>query len=956
MTWDWWPALGANSMCTVCHGWKTSGAKSVFFTLVVACVVLPCAGQATTSISHVKNQEAARKLATAWEAYWHNQFGSCLHKTNRLGKSEQAVVKIHAMHLHARALWAIGDPGSRRAAQSGWSRLSRVGRGHSIAKAYMQIGHSLNIAAKGRREKAIGVLTDLARIEMASIVTAEARIEAALLLAEAGQSEQAHEQLDQAAWFLDNAQSNDLPPALAKTFIKAVTQVRTLVDSPGLREYRTASGLLKEGRHRAAMLVFKQLAERYPDSEYGIRSELAMGHCWLGLLKPRKAEEHWQQMIARAPAGPWRGQAYVALIDLYLEQLGSLSLASEYVVSAATAHEQANIDERATASWKLAQYDLYWRRILVHMVQNQHEMAVSTIQLAKTSFKSKDREDALNCLLDIARAGDRLIPEDVSTGCKKATLALSMGMIYLIIGQENRAYTMFERVAGTAGVGVNPPSRAAQSSELQPPLDSASVCQRSFAIFANGLRLGHSHPQAMMKQLKRSMALWPHGSWHDESIFHLAMYAQKTKHAQPTRASKQSPANARKQSRQLESETVGRKPAANKQLLVAIRARSSAVPLWQDLLAKYAESGRCEYAYYHLGVLHADLAHAGVDERGNTLNGARLALMQSKSIQMLTALCERFPNSHMAGDAYVRRLDIGLNAKLDLAGAQSVAQKAVQWAKSSQPQASSQGSKLAVWQRLGPYAKPTKRSTSDVQACYFRAAIVAYLSGDTKRFSVHARKAGPAKQNKQAAASASLQAMGLRVLLSRVEADIPVTHPHALELASDDRQRVAIQLADLYIASERTMDALAMLTRLLEGNEVVSAVKGQLVSYLRFRLGYALLRVDTAQAIEQFQQLYQPACREAPWTAEGILYLGILTFNTTQDPAKALPHYEHIVKTYPDHPVACRALYFSCLNANRLGQTKKLASYAQTFLDMYPGHRWHGEIKELLARQPQAKD
>jgi outer membrane protein assembly factor BamD (BamD/ComL family) len=119
------------------------------------------------------------------------------------------------------------------------------------------------------------------------------------------------------------------------------------------------------------------------------------------------------------------------------------------------------------------------------------------------------------------------------------------------------------------------------------------------------------------------------------------------------------------------------------------------------------------------------------------------------------------------------------------------------------------------------------------------------------------------------------------------------------------------------------------------------------------RLGIASVRADAASAIRHFSCLYDKAYKETPWASEGILYLGILTFNETQDPAKALQHYEYVVHKYPDSPAALRALYFCCLNTQRLGDQVKLVDYCKKFLRKYPDSEWNAEIKSILSDQIQ---
>lgn len=163
-----------------------------------------------------------------------------------------------------------------------------------------------------------------------------------------------------------------------------------------------------------------------------------------------------------------------------------------------------------------------------------------------------------------------------------------------------------------------------------------------------------------------------------------------------------------------------------------------------------------------------------------------------------------------------------------------------------------------------------------------------------------------------------------------------------------DRQRTSLKLADCYIVAGREDKAISIYNRLKHSDDVLGGVSGPLTAYIHLKLGLAHADGNPKMSAEFFRSLYEGPYKNLPWAAEGILYLGILTFNTTQDPAQALPHYEYVVRNFPNHPQALRALYFCCLNARRLNDKQKLKVYSTMFLQKYPDDRWIPEIKELL--------
>lgn len=76
--------------------------------------------------------------------------------------------------------------------------------------------------------------------------------------------------------------------------------------------------------------------------------------------------------------------------------------------------------------------------------------------------------------------------------------------------------------------------------------------------------------------------------------------------------------------------------------------------------------------------------------------------------------------------------------------------------------------------------------------------------------------------------------------------------------------------------------------------------------------------------------------------------LAVLEYNDTQDPKRSMPHYEHIVKTYPTHPDAERAMYFLALEAVQVGERSLAESSCKAFIQKYPSSGWRKHIEAVL--------
>ena len=82
--------------------------------------------------------------------------------------------------------------------------------------------------------------------------------------------------------------------------------------------YNKAEKLRQQGKFVEAGQLFAQVLAAYPKNPWGHASGFRIGQCYVGLGRPAQAADWWQKFIKQSPAGPWRGQAHVAMVDLVL--------------------------------------------------------------------------------------------------------------------------------------------------------------------------------------------------------------------------------------------------------------------------------------------------------------------------------------------------------------------------------------------------------------------------------------------------------------------------------------------------------------------------------------------------------------------------------------------------------------------------------------------------------------
>ena len=141
--------------------------------------------------------------------------------------------------------------------------------------------------------------------------------------------------------------------------------------------------------------------------------------------------------------------AIIGLIDFYLEDQLNLTEAGKYADIAQASLPMALEDEKASASWKLASYDVNLRVGIVNFCQGKGGVAAEAFEAARKLTTDKTATESLDNLITAAKAGKSVIPDDVRgsgagemkaagsavSPSDKAALALSMGVIYLPTGR-----------------------------------------------------------------------------------------------------------------------------------------------------------------------------------------------------------------------------------------------------------------------------------------------------------------------------------------------------------------------------------------------------------------------------------------------------------------------------------------------------------------------------------------
>jgi tetratricopeptide (TPR) repeat protein len=995
-----------------------------------------------------QEQQIFGQLAKAWSSLYADKYEDAVTQAEAVvakAGTQYRNLALEAVHVQARAYLAQGSKPAQAKARQLWQQLEQLTKTSTsgapatrvkIAKA-LEIedaagGEPKPSPSKGevappgagggvnpakpidpaKLAQAIAALEPIVKAGQPNPAAAEAGIDLARLYCKARRPDDAKAALQAVIDMMsgkDNVTRMEIPDALAKVYVNAAKAAMKDIKydvNDGLAEFEAAEKLRKSEKFADAMKAYQAVAQNFPTTDYAPRSELHIGDCLLGLNQTAAAMAHWKKFIAPAPAGPWRGQAYVSIIDYCLEEQLDLPEAGKYAdlarnsLPAALAdrgtgsgNSRSGISHLKSAiggerpplpgpgpsvktltntggtvsspaeSWSLVAFDIHLRVGLVSFCQGQTAQAVSAFQAAKAATTNKATAESLDALIAAAKTGKAVIPEDCRDGgslrhgvaegeagparseiwnSKSAiSLALSMGIIHLLAGRPDNADNMFDRVlgpnsspsgGGKGGGGISHLKSAIGGQ--RPPLPGATPAQTAFATFGRGAVL-----QARKKlddakaQFLASIKAFPTGSWHDETLYRLATITQDEADVKSGKADESAKDSPKPEIRNPQS------AIRNQERLAAfIKAKSAALPYWQEIISRYPKSPRCEQAFYNAGVLLCELAEAadaaGQRSSNSEANWKRAAFM-------LGRFTEFYPKSPFVGDAYVREIDIALERMFDLKHAQTLAPLVVQWAEGAAERAAAVKSSitplgLPAWSMAKGSSNPDASKDFVIYGAYIRAGIVAYLGGDMD-----------AAQRRFTAAKRCAPPLGFEVVRGHVPngverliaATVATQRLTPLEALDEKHAKATLilQLADLYDLAQDYENSRSLCGMIILGG--IQATNEQ-KSWALFRRGRTFFCMadeerDPVAAKKDYLAAVE-ASPKMPWAYRGLFLAGNIAFNTEQDIETAVSLWQRVMKDYPDCPEAHRSAYYIGVAYQLSGKAEEARKAFEAFLKKFP--------------------
>jgi tetratricopeptide (TPR) repeat protein len=958
------------------------------------------------------DEQVFGQLAKAWSAFYGGKYEEGIKSADALTKTTDRGydwVKAEAVHVEARCCWAYGTKDSQAKAKQLWGQIQKATI-PTWVPAQLKISQALALEEESRPaegstkepdsaklNQAIGILEGIAKDAKPNAGTVEASIDLARLYVQAKRFDDAKKVLDSAVAMLDkqNLARLELPEGLEAPYLSAAKAglAHLKYDKDAGRElFEKAEALRKAEKFLDAAKAYQAVMKDFPDSDYAPRSELSVGYCLIGQKQPTQAAEHWKKFVAAKPAGSWRGQAFVGLIDLCLEELLDLPEAARYGELAKTSLPTGLIDEKSADSWKAVAYDVWLRVGMVSFCQGKGAPAAEAFEAAKKLTTKKLEAESLDSLIAAAKNSKSVIPDDVAApagsggtaaspvaGSAKAALSLSLGVIFTVAGRYENADAYFDRVRGGF---AKPPPATPPSTPAHQPMPGATQAQLAFAIFGQGMVLQAAGKAKEAKdEFAASVKAFPDGTWHDESLYRIATIIEEQAEAKfgaaspsPSKgegaAGAKPPAGAAAAppgggnavgatSRPAVDYEAKRKAEKEHQAALA-KAQGEALPYWQEIIKKYAKSPRCEPAYYQVGVILCDLAEAGLDDHARPVTPDKTEQLWKDAALALAQFTKDYPKSPSAGDAYVRQIDIALERMFDAELARASAPLAVEWADNHSGVAvvstsADPGLRLAAW--APPRARPNEAVCDrTVYECYLRGAILAYLVTDYGQAETCLNKAGPIPPPAGGVFlndGAKLEKVGLYYILQAITTKKEIVDPEALKAIKDDKNLgMTVRLGDLYLWIVRPDKAEPIFLRIAEAHHPFERTPSEIRSYCIAQMGLALDRIDgrEAEGQEWFMRLQEPPYRGSYWAGLGLYRQAVTTFNNTQDPTKANPLYVQMIREYPQHPKTELAYTYLCLNYLRMNEFGKAEQTVAALTAAFPRSEVVTYLKDSITK------
>ncbi len=840
--------------------------------------VLACGFASITFISALCiAQTTAPKWSDLDQAIGKEDYKTAFQVANTILQRGTADDRKKVSAVYARVLLALGQKEQARKYLNQMAKPGNDVTGGQQTKIYK----AWLLALDGKSDEAIKSLEKMLESNPHSDTTAEAADVLAVIYMANGDTEKAKKAVD---FGLQVLQYKGVKDGYALALLRG-RLTSNFTAGWAKRMYDEAERLRVEKKFAEAGQLFAQVRAMYPKSEWAHASGFRIGQCFLSAGNFSQAVDHWQKFIKEFPAGPWRGQAHVAMVDAVLQAELNMKKAAEHATAATetlktldkpaeekkekqTTHrrEASKNTVSSSNSWKDTAYDIYLRQGIVSLVAGRYDVAEQAFQQAQKVSPNP----LLDRLIEASKKRMRLYPAELAIGDDRAAVAIALGTVYKVLRQYDLARGYFTLPLNGSMRSRSAPHRSFAGLGFARILVATGGGPTSQATITISPKKGAKPvaPPAPVSPLmpavvayNTSLKEYPGGSWHDETLRELALLTERIA-VETTTPAKKAPEEKGK--------PVVTESVRQQQKKALIAARLKALPTWNDLRQRYPSSRHVSEALYHAGVLFTD------------------AEKPDEALAAFEELANKYPTSPWTGEAQVRLIDVKLERQFDLPAARTLAEAATAWYEHLDHAKAAEAKNNLVDDQ-----SDTLRSLKEVgYDIYVRAGLVEYLSqGDQDKEKSEVKDPRLAAPNDRSSSTAIAFFEKAKLLSPErnmivVHGTIPTGIERLIEVAKagksltpdavragNEKARLILMLADAYHAGEEWHQSLDLCNRIISG-AVPKATREQ-KSYAHFKRARNYFSFDGDEfKPEESLKDYVVAVRSAPkaeWASKAML-------------------------------------------------------------------------------------
>lgn len=821
----------------------------------------------------------------------------------------------------------------------------------------LKVYNAWHLAQQGKQDDATKALRTILQRGLPLISTADAADVLAQIYLKKKEIQSAHKT---ANFGLEHLSYHSLKSPFLETLLKL--RLQELKGAPTdsgetIALYNKAEDFRKKKQFVEAGKVYMELQKRFPKSALNEAAGFRIGQCLVGLRNTSEARTHWNQFLKISPSGPWRGQAYLGLVDIAL--ISDLDFTSAYKqIELARSALNGSKESVSEESWKEAGYEINLQAGLLAYAKGDLATASTALQKAQELNLLASNKLQIAQLIKEAGTQKMILPielvsqESSQSNSDKLTPQQRLEGLFKLARLNNRLKRYAEAAQLLDSMGK-------QSTSLKQPI------QKSY-LLSQLARAQHGQQQYADALLNYRSAINQHrmASWHDETLYYMAILIERIGELDPKKLveKKQSGSVVKPSLDNLLKNPLAPKPSPNtikRRLSRAERlalekaervnnARQLALVNWQQILKSFPESIYREPALYHTALItHQMLSGPQLKGQKNTHS-----FRWENVVEMFQKFVNTYPRSGWIGDVYVKLVDIQLERLFDLTTSEQHSQAGMAWLKDRLEIPSQELENISDFSSRFDDPLALSANTADTanhraqtrwkQVAYdinVRAGLIAYLKQDYSKAANLFEKAKPFQPPRAAVVVHGKVPTGIEKLIITAKSGRSLTPEPVLE--GNEKARLILMLADIYYEGQQYERSIELCDRILKSS-AYKATKAQksYAFFKRARNRYLNLstnpeerKMDISSVSKDYRDSQKTDSR-AIWADNCLFYLANMAWNHAQDANSAVATYKRLLKQYPESEEADRSAYFIGVTyewSKRYREAKDAFEYSQKY-------------------------